>query len=783
MTTTTNNYTADASWTAPDYLLDTTAAGGGNIALRVFGAIGGTDGATLVHPVPQGGRVDGGLAVVSGDVIGVVIGFNGGVGAKVSTYGYGAPSGNGGAGLHPGGNGNGGGEWYGGTKSTGGYGGGGSTGVKKNGTVKIEAAGGGGIGGGGDPAGEAFGYTNGGTGGIAGDLPTAGGDGITTITHMPYSGIPGHGGKGATAVAGGAGGTATSAVWATLATTAGDPGDIYGGGTASAGDNGHNPGGGGGGGGGGKYGGGAGSGGGSNSGGGGGGGGISWVDTDVLNPNLYEGSSTLFGSVQLTFTVADAPLAPTLGLPIDTGFVDVDDMTAVTRLFFTAKPGTDSGAMNAYCLRIKPSSGGYGYWNGTDFSDTSPVWTPCGPADDYADIPNAAFTPGVTYDWSFATQESYFDLQGVFATDQSFTAALSPTLVITAPVDIVSSLTPTATWTGSFPSGNSQNQYRGVVYTAAQAAAPGFVPGDTPFVNDSGIVASASPTFTIGTLPNVDDYVLALYIIDTPDDAPSPWVLQPFSASSGGPATPSIVATGANEMTTGCPVIVISTASSYGSDVHIEVQSSVDQITWVKLRNSEMLTNAAPVTDWECPFNVPVYYRARAIGNMDWASSGAYSVWSGIVNAKVLSNRFWLVDPLNPGPDGSGYLGALPIYRTNSRQGASASGIRLSHQLNREEQQGEFHPFGREDTYLTRGDLYTEHFSLATWFGSLDEWEAFDALRNRRRTLCMKADMPGKVHYMALGPERPRDIYSGVSKNKPDSMSEAIVACISQKKP
>ena len=781
MTTTVNNYTSDATWTAPNYLLTTTAAGGGTVALKVFGAIGGDDN-TTVHPTAEGGWVDGGLEVAPGDVITIKIGVNGSIGAKASGFAGIGGGGNGGDGLHQGGQGGDAGEYYGGVKGTGGYGGGGSTGVKLNGVDKIEAAGGGGIGGGGDPVGELFGYTNGGSGGVAGSLPRAGGDGITD--QNPYSNVPGHGGQPPTAVAGGAGGISASALWATVASSPGSPGTGTAGGAGSNGDDGYNPGGGGGGGGGGKFGGGGGSGGGSNSGGGGGAGGISWVDTDVLNPQIYEGGSTLYGSVRLTFTVADAPLFPYLTEPTNGGFVDVDDITASTRLGFTYRPGTDSGVLNAYALRIKPVGGSYGYWNGVDFSDTSPVWMPCEPTTTFVDIPNTAFTPGTTYDWSFAHQESYYDLQGVFAMDSSFTAALSPTLVITAPVDIVDSTTPTVSWTGTFPAGNSQQAYRAVVYTPEQVAADGFTPGQAPYVLDTGLVSTGTPSFTLGALDNVDDYVLALYITDTPDNAPSPWVLQPFSVSSGGPATPTITATAAIDGTSGCPYIEIATTSSYGTDVYIEVEFSDDQVNWYRLRNTERLNTTTPVGDYETPFNSLRYYRARAVGNIDWSTPGAYSVWSSeSVSAQVNSRVYWFVDPLNPGPDENGNLGAFFVWRTSSRKGSSASGIRLSHEVDRPEQQGEFQVFGQSSSYLVRGDMYDERFDLALLFDSLDKWEMFDAFRNRRRTICMRSDLPGKIHYMALGPGRPRDLYSAVDRNLPTSVSEVIIQCIPQKKP
>lgn len=227
----------------------------------------------------------------------------------------------------------------------------------------------------------------------------------------------------------------------------------------------------------------------------------------------------------------------------------------------------------------------------------------------------------------------------------------------------------------------------------------------------------------------------------------------------------------------------------YNGAVIMQIQYSDNQLDstlgWSDVRHGDIGSALQPgtlVVDYESPFNQPRFYRARSVGTT--LGQQVYSDWSPIVSTTLTSDRYWFVDPLDPSIDASGnWVGSIPIYRTSSRSGSTASGVRLSHEIQQLEQQGQFQTFGRSSTVLVRGDLYDENFELATWFGSLSDWENFDQLRLRRATLCMRADLPGKVHYMALGGARPRDIYSGVSRNKPDSMSEVILQCIPQDKP
>lgn len=656
---------------------------------------------------------------------------------------------------------------------------------------------------------------------------------------------------------------------------------------------------------------------------------------------------------------------PTLTGPVNAAYVNA----AAGLIFgFEANPGTDSGPMNGVALRLKQSGGTYGYWNGTDFTSTHPVFVPVAPGTLTIAIPASKIANGSTYSWSIATQESHYDLQGTFAPDSTFTAVVAPVVNIAVPNPTVFTAQPQVIWSDTLGGGFTQLTYRGVVYNLSDTQQPTFQPGVTPGVYDTGVVSSPVTSFQIGPgLLNTQTYVVYVQVTET-GGVPSAWASDTFTIEFDGPAIPIFSALPGADPVTGCPIstlignvspnlltavdssfeaglgswaglactiaqasgwsqdqdfsllatatgngpsailtpvgasaypiepsseitlmatvkttpdfignampgfatfpftageddspgvpvtlqanfydvngagisdvvaatgfaspqgtqifgtittpfnaayvsfgILVATATIgqqwwvdetglfYGSvaawsiggfagAVAMEYEYSDDQgtqVNWFDVRNGTGVEPGDPtIIDYEAPFNQPRYYRARTVSTE--TGQNVYSDWSPVISTTLVSNRYWFVDPLNPGLSPTGFPGAIPIYRTSSRTGSTASGVRLSHEVDQEEQQGAFQVFGRSATMLVRGDMYDENFDIATWFGSIIDWENFDQLRLRRVTICMRSDMPGKLHYMAAGPARPRDIYSGVSRNKPDSMTEAIITCIPQDKP
>lgn len=491
------------------------------------------------------GKVVGYIAMSATDTLTITIGGTGGSAS-------GSTGGTHGTGFHNGGDGANG--FTSGLTGQGGGGGGGSTAVQKGSTLYIEAGGAGASGG----SVVSTGYY-GGAGGKGGKNPTngAGGTGYSAID-QPGGGTSGSGtGNGAGGAASGNGGSAGSAASAGVGGAGGASTT-----TQYAG--------GGGGGGGGSYGGGGGGGGGLTSGGGGGGGGTSYASGSVTSAVFTDGASDGASKVQIDYTTADAPLAPTLGAPASGSY---QDGAAAILFTWTYNVGTDSGTQSAFALRRKTGLGAYGYWNGTDFSSTTPVWNTSSVQS--VSIPASVFTNGNNYSWSVATQESYYSLQGVFASDSLFTAQAAPTVNITAPTGTIATTAPVIVWSTTTPSGASQTSWRARVFDAT----------NTTVLWDSGVQAgnATSASVPAGLLGN-GSYNARVYVTESGGQQ-SVEDVQSFTIFALIPNTPSITVV-PNTSDLGVPALQITLQG------HDNVLSSDDASSELTLGGMVGLANA-----------------------------------------------------------------------------------------------------------------------------------------------------------------------------------------------
>lgn len=508
----TNTYTSDATITMLPHLLN------GGFAFDAYGGRGaGNPDDPNFGPLGGGSRVYGSISAASGDQFDIKIGKAGFINA-------------GGVGYQAGGN-------SGGSGFQGGGGGGGSTAISVHSSVTplVIAAGGGGAGGAGS------GLSNGGGGiGGQGGFPGANGSPGTGF------GVPG-GGNGANWAGPGTGGAGFSGGGngATGSSTAGGVG-----GTGSTE--------GGGGGGGGLYGGGGGGGYSSSLGpsGGGGGGGTSWWANTVINPQYITGAGWADGKVTIVQTVADPPLAPSLVSPVPGARLDSNAL-GVT-FDWTYNKGTDSGGQTAWALRIKQDSGAYQYWNaGTSALQAGIIWNTSTAT--ILTIAAAILADGHTYNWSVATQEGSFSLQGPFAPDQTFQAVALPTPVITGPTGFTTAPNPMVTWTETLGGGLFQTNFRVIIYSLAQTLAPGFAPGSVPNLADSGLQTSAALFWGApsNAIPNGTSCVAYLQIVET-GGISSAWVSSAFTVNFGAPNNPDLSAVPSVDTASGCPIIALS---------------------------------------------------------------------------------------------------------------------------------------------------------------------------------------------------------------------------------
>ena len=256
--------------------------------------------------------------------------------------------------------------------------------------------------------------------------------------------------------------------------------------------------------------------------------------------------------------VVGTPLAAVNVAPTSGQYLD-----ASTSVTFQGEYLPSNGqAANAYCLRLKLSGGSYYYWTGSAWSTTQTWVTASIAANSTFSVTIAAAANGPAnshaYQYSFAFQESEGNNKGPFAAaDTVFNTSPAPTLTITTPTSGATLINPnpTVAWTDALNGGTSQYSYRVVIYSAAQAAAGGWVPGSSPSLYDSGNVQSAATSITVAgaNLATATGDVICVMFTDTHQQA-STWAQVTVNVAIGTPVTPVItVATGVDP-TSGAPV-------------------------------------------------------------------------------------------------------------------------------------------------------------------------------------------------------------------------------------
>jgi hypothetical protein len=240
-----------------------------------------------------------------------------------------------------------------------------------------------------------------------------------------------------------------------------------------------------------------------------------------------ESASNLQGAFasDITFSTAaaTAPSAPTLVSPASASAADA--ASGVT--FSATYNSTDGYNQSNYAMRMKIAAGTYGYWNGTDFSNTSAVWNsittvPGGTfsvtVPNSTVVPGGTFTDGSTYDWSFASEEAGGSMQGSFASDFSLLAQAAPVVVVTAPSGVTIPTNPVVTWTETLAGGAAQTAYQVIV----EFGSYGTVPGLGTQAWTSGVVTSSALTATVAVALQPQTYRVFVQINQTGSQA-SAW--------------------------------------------------------------------------------------------------------------------------------------------------------------------------------------------------------------------------------------------------------------------
>lgn len=533
-----------------------------------------------------------------------------------------------------------------------------------------------------------------------------------------------------------------------------------------------------------------------NGGGAGGGAGLSVVNPTVFNVS-YAGYSTLFGSVNLSFTIADAPLAPVLDQPANGGYADLANQGFFQ---FQYNPQVDSGTLISWSFQ--ETNVPLGYWDavGLAWSNTI-VWndvsllTPGGGSFWNYNFPVGAFTDGADYVWTVATAESYYDLgmsSPVFATGFTVHAEVAPTVTVTAPTDgsDVNTVTPTITWTHTLPGATTQSGYNVNIYTLDQVNGPGFKPGITArFAGNDAFSASTSWTST--ALPP-DQYVVYVLIADS-HGVESIWgeagSFSAFDVRLDTYETPTFTATAGFDPDNGAPVAVLTITPADSPDAVSAEYSDDGGVTWLPVLGAWMVpwTSGSIATyDYTIPIANPLGpprdYRAEVNGTtvIDGVTYPAVSDWVEVDGISVPTLGWWISDPMAgggapvptvpssvpPAPLGGVGAGSLALHRIAGLAGggntAPSGGVQsaeVSIEIDQEEQQNTFYPMGRSTPITVRGDMYDEIISsgISMIFLGQQEYDTFNQIRGRRVTVVVRSDM-GDVYYGILGGQRQVDL-------------------------
>ncbi|MDE2096451.1 MAG: hypothetical protein KGL39_04335 [Patescibacteria group bacterium] len=288
--------------------------------------------------------------------------------------------------------------------------------------------------------------------------------------------------------------------------------------------------------------------------------GILWADAPVTasgaTPNyswnvIYD---SYWGTV--AFLLYSPPGAPTLTSPANATYLDVASGTTFEATFNSS----DGQNMTAYAMRIKTSSGSYQYWNaGTNALQSSIVWnnlvvTPGGTIT--VSLPSGALSDGNTYNWSIAAQGSLGSVeQGPFASDFTFIAQTTPTVVVTPYAGGIASGTtqPVVAWTETLPPSTGQVTYSVIVESGSYGTTPGS--GTTAW--SSGTITSTDLQVQVGT-PLVSGTTYRFFVqITITGSQPSNWGYTTATVQADVPNTPTVTAL-ASADGLGTPVVALS---------------------------------------------------------------------------------------------------------------------------------------------------------------------------------------------------------------------------------
>ena len=319
-----------------------------------------------------------------------------------------------------------------------------------------------------------------------------------------------------------------------------------------------------------------------------------------------------------TLVSQSPPPPPTLSSPANASYVD---LVSSPPNFAWSYNGSAASGQTGWAFRRKVSgASAYVYWSAASQAwQSSIVWN-TGVIQTYA-FPGAAWTDGVTYNWSVASQDS--GGQGNFAADFTIVAQAPPTVRVTSPSGDIHTANPVVVWAATFPTGASQTAYQVRTFTAAQVAAAGFSPLTATPADDSGIVTSTAATsYQVATAlqPGVS-YWAYVNLTETGGETNAFNAAAPFTVSLDSPPIPTITGiTQGADPTTGLPRLQIAVTAPFNLLTAVDSSFETGIGTFVG-SNATLAQSSAHAQDG----TYSLALTAASAANMS-AQSGSYAV-------------------------------------------------------------------------------------------------------------------------------------------------------------
>jgi hypothetical protein len=470
-----------------------------------------------------------------------------------------------------------------------------------------------------------------------------------------------------------------------------------------------------------------------------------------------------------------APSAPVLQAPSPSLAYDYN---AGYDFYYTYITGGD-GPELYYQMRLKQGSNPYGYFNGTDFSSSTPVNVAS--VNGLIEVPSGLIPDGFTYDWSVASVDA--GGTGPFAADESIVATSGPAVSVSTGSTLSGNTE--IDWSVTFGGSGSQAAWQVITYSADQVAALDFVPGVGPNLDDSGYQTANDTLYTLATpVPNGTVCTSYVFITQTPGLQVGVGNVSYTISDGTAPSQPTISAVLATDPTTGVPAIMITVNDpDLGGDPAVGViiiRDDATSLTNANYSTPGAISGTAVFYDLEIAADVAYQYYAVTVDAYDVFSP--QSDWTTPVSVAGVTTygpaipAFYMWIPSAPGTVLSLHLASKASGSTSIASGGDAVWV-----VDRPEDQGIFQPFGRPDSVVVRGDMRSEQFDLDLVFLSQAEWNAFDNMRNQQKTVALRSDMSATIGYYALGGTRPAAILRGDRRTKP--IRQVTITCTPVAKP